>query len=155
MKVATRNKKIILALSKGETAANLAIEHGLVISRIYQIRKEHNRKNQQLRANFIELEDVCSVLDEPLFSNLHDSFNEPAPVTFIPPTNANTVQIGGNHYKQQDIQPWDAIHSWGLGFFSGNVVKYVARHQIKGGVEDLKKAQHYLTKLIEIMEATK
>jgi hypothetical protein len=33
------------------------------------------------------------------------------------------------------------------------VVKYVARHREKNGVEDLKKARHYLDKLIEIMEA--
>jgi len=66
---------------------------------------------------------------------------------------ANEVQVGGEHYKSKDIQPWDAIHAWGLGFFSGNVVKYVARHREKNGVEDLKKARHYLDKLIEIMEA--
>ena len=66
---------------------------------------------------------------------------------------ANKVQVGGTHYKFKDIQPWDAIHAWGLGFFSGNVVKYVARHREKNGVEDLKKARHYLDKLIEIVEA--
>lgn len=63
---------------------------------------------------------------------------------------ANAVQIGGGHYKNKPIQPWDAIHAWGLGFFAGNVVKYVARHKDKGGIEDLKKARHYLDKLIEI-----
>lgn len=68
---------------------------------------------------------------------------------------ANEVQVGGTHYKDWDIQPWDAIHEWGLGFFSGNVVKYVARHREKNGVEDLKKARHYLDKLIELAEATK
>ena len=68
---------------------------------------------------------------------------------------ANEVQVGGEHYKSKDIQPWDAIHAWGLGFFSGNVVKYVARHREKNGVEDLKKARHYLDKLIELAEATK
>jgi hypothetical protein len=62
----------------------------------------------------------------------------------------NDVQVGGSHYKEQDIQPWDAIHAWGLGFFSGNVVKYVARHHKKGGVDDLRKARHYLDKLIEL-----
>ena len=65
---------------------------------------------------------------------------------------ANTKQVGGEHYKDKHIQPWDAIHEWGLGFFSGNVVKYVARHREKNGVEDLKKARHYLDKLIELME---
>ncbi len=64
---------------------------------------------------------------------------------------SNEVQIGGKHYLNKRIQPWDAIHSWNLGFFSGNVVKYVARHKEKGGVEDLKKARHYLDKLISVM----
>jgi len=68
---------------------------------------------------------------------------------------ANNKQVGGVHYKIKDIQPWDAIHEWGLGFFSGNVVKYVARHREKNGIEDLKKERHYLDKLIEIMEKQK
>jgi hypothetical protein len=62
------------------------------------------------------------------------------------------VQVGGDHYKDNTIQVWDAIHDWGLGYFSGNVIKYVARHQKKNGLEDLKKARHYLDKLISIAE---
>lgn len=36
------------------------------------------------------------------------------------------------------------------GYLAGNVVKYIARYRDKNGVEDLKKARHYLDKLIEI-----
>jgi hypothetical protein len=36
------------------------------------------------------------------------------------------------------------------GFLRGNVIKYVSRYQDKGGLEDLQKANHYLSKLIEI-----
>jgi hypothetical protein len=36
------------------------------------------------------------------------------------------------------------------GFMQGNVIKYVARYVEKGGVEDLRKARHYLDKLIEL-----
>lgn len=61
---------------------------------------------------------------------------------------ANQKQIGGTHYKTS-IEPWDAIVSWELGYLDGNVVKYVARWRRKGGLADLKKAQHYLEKLIE------
>lgn len=64
--------------------------------------------------------------------------------------NVNAIQIGGDHYKKQTLQPWDAITEWGLDFLAGNVVKYVVRHKDKGGVEDLKKARHYLDKLIEV-----
>ena len=62
---------------------------------------------------------------------------------------ANDEQVGGEHYKSKTIQPWDAILDWGCGFLDGNVIKYVARYRLKGGVEDLKKARHYLDKLIE------
>lgn len=63
---------------------------------------------------------------------------------------ANDTQEGGAHYKSQAIQPWDYIASNSLGFFEGNVVKYVSRWKDKGGVEDLRKARHYLDKLIEL-----
>lgn len=63
---------------------------------------------------------------------------------------ANEKQVGGRHYRNQEIQPWDYIASNGLGFFEGNIVKYVSRWKRKGGVEDLQKARHYLDKLIEL-----
>jgi hypothetical protein len=68
-------------------------------------------------------------------------------------TTPDDIQIGGNHYKKHSIQPWDAIHSWGLGFFTGNAVKYIARYKDKGGIEDIKKARHYLDKLVSMHEA--
>ena len=61
---------------------------------------------------------------------------------------ANDTQVGGAHY-QTPIQPWDFIVN-GLGFLEGNIVKYVTRWKQKGGVEDLRKARHYLDKLIEV-----
>jgi len=63
--------------------------------------------------------------------------------------NANDTQTGGTHY-QIVIQPWDYIITNDLGYLEGNVIKYVTRYKNKGWVEDLRKAQHYLTKLIEV-----
>ena len=65
---------------------------------------------------------------------------------------ANDIQIAGTHYQTKAIQPWDYIAANGLGYFAGNIVKYVSRYQDKGGLDDLKKAAHYLQKLIEIEE---
>ena len=65
---------------------------------------------------------------------------------------ANDFQIGGTHYKTLDVQSWDAITAWGLGFLDGNVVKYMSRWRKKAGLQDLLKAQHYLSKLIEEVE---
>ena len=63
---------------------------------------------------------------------------------------ANETQVGGAHYKDKAIQPWDYIAANELGYFEGNIVKYVSRWRDKGGVDDLRKAQHYLQKLIEL-----
>lgn len=60
------------------------------------------------------------------------------------------VQVGGTHYKDMKIQPVEFIHANGIGFFEGNVIKYVARWRAKGGVEDLKKAKHYIDLLIDL-----
>jgi hypothetical protein len=66
--------------------------------------------------------------------------------------NANDVQVAGTHYKDKAIQPWDYIVANELGYLEGNIVKYVSRWRDKGGLDDLKKAQHYLAKLIEVVE---
>ena len=68
---------------------------------------------------------------------------------------ANEQQVGGAHYAVKAIQPWDYIIANDLGYLEGNVVKYVSRWKDKGGIEDLKKAQHYLQKLIEVTEKSK
>jgi hypothetical protein len=65
---------------------------------------------------------------------------------------ANAVQEGGTHYKEMSIQAWDYIIANNIGYMEGNIIKYVSRWQLKGGVEDLKKARHYLDKLIEVSE---
>jgi hypothetical protein len=67
--------------------------------------------------------------------------------------NANNIQEGGSHYKTKSIQPWDYIVCNDLGYLEGNIIKYVSRHKEKGGIEDLKKARHYLDKLIEVTES--
>lgn len=62
------------------------------------------------------------------------------------------TQIGGSHYKDLAIQPLEFIVKNNLDFLQGNVVKYVVRYKVKGGLEDLKKARHYLDMMIELME---
>lgn len=60
------------------------------------------------------------------------------------------VQVAGDHYKKQAIQPVQYIHANGIGFFEGNVIKYVTRWRDKGGIKDLEKAKHYIEMLIEL-----
>lgn len=60
------------------------------------------------------------------------------------------TQVGGGHYKSKVIQPVEYIHANGIGYFEGNVIKYVTRWRDKNGVQDLEKAIHYLKLLIEL-----
>ena len=55
-------------------------------------------------------------------------------------------QIGGMHYKNagSNMQPWSIITAWGLGYYRGNVLKYLLRAPQKNGIEDIEKAIHYL-----------
>lgn len=59
------------------------------------------------------------------------------------------VQIGGNHYKIYKIQPTEFIHANHIPFIEGNIIKYVVRHRHKNGIEDLRKAKHYIELLIK------
>ena len=57
------------------------------------------------------------------------------------------------HYTQGGIECLDAIKAsmsreQFLGYLKGNEMKYVWRYEHKGGIEDLKKANFYLTRLI-------
>ena len=64
------------------------------------------------------------------------------------PEVATERQIDGAHYMLA-IQPAEFIHKNGLGYFEGNVIKYLCRHEQKGRKEDLEKAKHYIDLLIE------
>lgn len=61
---------------------------------------------------------------------------------------ANKKQIGGKHY-QSAYQHWDWVLDNDLSYLEGCATKYIVRWRDKGGVEDLKKAAHYIEKLIE------
>lgn len=70
---------------------------------------------------------------EPSLNN-HDKINHPS------------------HYTMGSIEVIDAIEDWKLGFHEGNVIKYVARAGRKSRetrLDDLRKAQWYLNRLIE------
>ena len=58
-------------------------------------------------------------------------------------------QIGGDHYRKMAIGPLEYSLANGLGPCEANVVKYVSRWKAKGGIEDLRKARHYLDALID------
>lgn len=64
----------------------------------------------------------------------------------------NTVQVGGEHYREvnQQYQHWDLVAEYGMSYFIGNMTKYLCRWHKKDGVKDLEKSLHYLEKLINL-----
>lgn len=62
---------------------------------------------------------------------------------------ANDIQVGGTHYKNP-FQHWDLCHELDLGYFEGQISKYLTRHRFKKGKEDAEKALHFCIKLIEL-----
>jgi len=67
-------------------------------------------------------------------------------------------QIGGDHYINMGVQPWDVVDGWTLdekvGYYRGNALKYLLRMGNKEGNDPLvecEKAIHYLEKLAEVL----
>jgi hypothetical protein len=105
---------------------------------VYKIRKEEH-------ADFIERSNASIV--NPQITD--------AVTQFKPSNKADDLQIGGDHYKNMGVQPWKAMESWMTpeqfaGFLRGNAIKYLARCDAKGGLDDIKKARHYIDKLVEV-----
>ena len=63
---------------------------------------------------------------------------------------AHEKQIGGDHYKRMAIQPSHYIVKNKLGWYEGNIVKYITRHSIKGGSRMWKKLSTMLNFCLRI-----
>lgn len=71
------------------------------------------------------------------------------------PVSALDGQIGGAHYKDMQVQPWQAMEAWLTpeeyrGYHKGVAIGYLARERQKGGLQDIEKAIHHLQRLVEI-----
>lgn len=62
------------------------------------------------------------------------------------------IQVGGDHYSRFKIQPLQYIEANQLPFADGCIIKYVTRWRFKNGVEDLRKAKHFIELLIALEE---
>jgi len=70
---------------------------------------------------------------------------------------ANAKQVGGTHYKDMGVQPWDVVDTWPyeqrIGYYRGGALKYVMRSGRKDEeIQEAGKALHYLEKLIETLK---
>ena len=58
--------------------------------------------------------------------------------------------ISPQPYQQGNIQVLDFITDQKFSYLEGNIVKYICRYKTKNGLEDLEKAEYYLSELIEL-----
>lgn len=70
---------------------------------------------------------------------------------------ADSYQVGGTHYKDMPVQPWDIMESVltqeeFCGYLKGNIIKYAMRNGHKGE-DDAAKCIHYQQKLKELYKA--
>ena len=60
------------------------------------------------------------------------------------------VQVAGDHYKSMAIQPVEFITKNHIPYCEANAIKYLCRWRHKGGLDDLRKAKHYIEMLMEM-----
>lgn len=66
--------------------------------------------------------------------------------------NSKSTQVGGTHYAEMAVQPWDLMKSCMspeeyIGYHIGSVIGYLSRHKKKGGQVDIDKALHHMKEL--------
>ena len=74
-----------------------------------------------------------------------DSFNENVKIY-----NMIKENVSPAYYARYDIEPISFIMRNQIPFAEGSVIKYVLRHDMKGGKEDIDKAIRYLEMIKEV-----
>jgi hypothetical protein len=69
---------------------------------------------------------------------------------------AKEKQVGGSHYKDMNVQPWDVVDTWSreqqIGYYRGGALKYIMRMGSKDqSATEIAKGKHYLEKLLEVL----
>lgn len=89
-----------------------------------------------------------------LYTQLSDRFTDFESRLPLPPDKVNNPA----HYNNGKVECIDAIESATVNkrgidaVCVANVIKYLWRYESKNGIEDVKKAQWYLNKLLDIMQ---
>jgi hypothetical protein len=65
---------------------------------------------------------------------------------------ADDRQVGGGHYKNGGLEHWTFCSGSSIGYLEGCASKYLIRWRDKAGIQDLEKSDHFLEKLIEMVE---
>lgn len=115
---------------------------------------DEDAKTAAIRALKEELVDTCTTdpVNTPLAysAGMRGKYAVPEPVQEVVQVSPDDPVNHPSHYMVGGIEVIDFIRAKNFSYLLGNVIKYVSRSQHKGNyLEDLKKAQWYLTRAIE------
>lgn len=116
---------------------------GMAMPSVYTLRKLAMKEFQERQA----AEMLGPQIDEPQRVVIRD---------FTPSEKANDRQVGGDHYKNMGVEPWNVVDTWPreqrIGYYRGGALKYLMRMGSKDqSAEEIGKGQHYMQKLLEVL----
>ena len=141
----SKTEKARRLLQVTPTLTALALSEKMGISRNYAYKLMYNLKNE------VKVEDeVKSKIPPEVLSQLvYDVSQRKAKIRMMQGGEEKETVNHPPHYKVGGIETIDFIEAKGLDYCLGNVVKYITRADHKGNkIEDLRKAQWYLTRAI-------
>jgi DNA-binding CsgD family transcriptional regulator len=114
----------------------VAEKFGMALPTVYTLRKQAMHEYQERNATQM----------------LGPQIDEPQVVV----EQAKDRQVGGDHYKEMGVQPWDVVDTWPrdqrIGYYRGGALKYLMRMGSKDESPiEVAKGQHYIQKLLEVL----
>jgi hypothetical protein len=144
MKKQSKTAQIRVLLEKGLTVAQIAKKLGTSPSSVYQVRWKMAKEKAGL--DKLAPDEILEAMSNP---ETVGKFRDAIWAIPVQEPVQNDLVNHPPHYKAGGIETIDFIEAKQLGYHLGNVVKYISRAQLKGGMEDLLKAQWYLNRAIE------
>lgn len=99
-----------------------------------------------------QLRQTCPKCHQPFDGLIHQC--KPAPGLLVQDAPHDPVNAPLHHTKVKP--PYiEVVEGWQLSFHLGQVIKYIARHPFKNGLEDLEKALWHLTREVNNQKESK
>lgn len=152
MKKQSKTAAIRALLEQGKTVADVAKKLKVKPAAVYQVRwRMNNARMSKPIAREIDTY-TADPVNAPLAysAGMRGKYDVQEPVQEVVQVFPDDPVNHPSHYMVGGIEVIDFIRAKNFSYLLGNVIKYVSRSQHKGNyLEDLKKAQWYLTRAIE------
>lgn len=117
---------------------------GMAIPNVYALRKQAMHLYQEQQAVEMNQETATHTEQRVVIRD------------FTPSEKADDRQVGGDHYKNMGVEPWNVVDTWPreqrIGYYRGDALKYLMRMGSKDqSAEEIGKGLHYMQKLLEVL----